>query len=110
MKGGFYLDNHIYHQISDLDDANETVGITDADFCINANTLRKYTGNKMDVIVPNGITNINTWAFHKYQKKLKSIQFPSSLERISECAFAGFTKLKEIYLPKNVKYNPLSHF
>lgn len=74
------------------------------DFKIGCNILHKYLGRKNNVVIPKGVRIISGWAFYKHQETLKTIQFPRSLERVSEHAFANFTELKEITIPAKVKY------
>ena len=94
----------IMDDIEDEIDFEENEEVTAKDFDISCNSLYKYTGKKKNVTIPKGVDRIDGWAFYEHKKKLKSIQFPLSLERICEHAFAYFTKLKEITIPAKVKY------
>ncbi len=50
---------------------------------------------KGDVVIPEGITDIETSAFSR-NKDITSITLPESIETISKCAFADCTNLSEI--------------
>jgi len=53
-----------------------------------------------DVVIPNGIREIEAWAF--YYRNLKSIVFPKSLKMIGAAAFANCNNLTEVELPNSL--------
>ena len=93
------------------------------DFKIEGTVVIEYVGDKLEVVVPFGITEIGTEAF--YGAPIKSITFPSTLRKIrfgafhecqeletvvinegvtiiEEVAFSQCEKLREISLPKSL--------
>ena len=73
-----------------------------SDFEIVDGVLKKYKGNLLDVVVPEGVYKIE--AAFEGMKNLQSIKLPSSLREISHRAFAGCKSLKEIDIPIEVQY------
>ena len=53
-----------------------------------------------NVVIPDGIKSIEAWAF--YQRKLKSVTFPSTLTTIGTAAFSGCGVLTQVILPDSV--------
>ena len=51
-----------------------------------------------ELIIPNGITTVNAYAFYKYSKITK-IELPMSINSIEDSAFAGCSALTKIELP-----------
>jgi len=56
--------------------------------------------NVKDVVIPDGIREIEAWAF--YYRNLKSIVFPNSLKMIGAAAFANCNNLTEVELPNSL--------
>ena len=70
------------------------------DFVIENNILVKYKGNDTDVIIPNGVKEIGSGAFK--ERRIPSIRFPESLEKIGNEAFLNCTNLKNVKLPESL--------
>ncbi len=64
-------------------------------------TLVKYNRRKSNVIIPDGITKIDSFAFDEC-KTIKNITIPSTVVEIGKYAFSCCTKLESITLPKNI--------
>ena len=71
------------------------------DFRIIDGVLYKYTGSDKNVIIPDGITAINSYAFYRC-KSLNSIIIPNSVTDICDSAFAYCTNLTSIKIPDSV--------
>lgn len=70
--------------------------------------ISKYENkNEFRVILPDGILNIEEYAF--YYSNLIHINFPDSLRSLGECAFMG-TELKEVLLPDGIEEIPVCCF
>ena len=63
-------------------------------------TIVSYGGKNKDVVVPDGVTSINRYAF--YDSKINSVILPEGLETIGENAFSG-NFLETVTIPKSVK-------
>lgn len=66
-----------------------------SDFRITDGVLKAYTGSGGEVVVPDGVTSISTWAFI-YNKDITEITFPKSLITIEDSAFKYCSNLKNI--------------
>lgn len=73
-----------------------------SDFLIQDNILMKYTGSDSSVVIPEGVTQIGSWAFTD-NTNITSIVIPGSVTTIMNHAFSGCTQLKEISIPQSVK-------
>ena len=81
------------------------------DFIIEDGVLKKYIGNDADVVIPDGITTIESSAFRNCTT-LKSILLPETLKEIKASAFAGCKNLISIQIPQSVTeigFNAFSH-
>lgn len=67
---------------------------------IGRDAFRKSTIRHL--VVPEGVEEIDICAF--YNCPIESISLPDSLRRIGALAFSGCTNLKELKIPKGVKY------
>lgn len=56
------------------------------DFVINDGVLKKYTGNDVDVVIPDGVTSIGDNAF-SHCSSLENIEIPNSVTSIGNSAF-----------------------
>ena len=96
------------------------------DFIIEAGTLRRYVGQDVDVVVPDGIKVIgggqSGWTSYadpfrtkpihhagsngafSYMSALRSVQLPKSVRSIQDIAFAGCDSLKKIVIPEGTEY------
>lgn len=72
-------------------------------FKIENNILRRYIpeNDETEVIIPNGVTEIDICAF-EYCANLKSITIPESVTKIGNYAFYKCANLKSITIPKSV--------
>lgn len=75
--------------------------VIDDVFVVNGTTLRDYTGEEENVIVPDGITCIGRDAFTGCQAK--TITLPDSVVEIEDNGFYGCHSLEKISFSKNVK-------
>ena len=78
-------------------------GLADKDgfIILRPGTLHSYVGTNKDVIIPDGITTIEDWAFRD-SESLQSIIFPNGITNIGEGAFAFCKELKQIIIPEGV--------
>ncbi len=69
----------------------------------NDNSAELYINGELvtDVIVPEGVKQINGHAFCHY-KHIKSIIIPEGVTSIGECAFYGCSGLKSVVIPNSV--------
>lgn len=70
-------------------------------FTIKDGTLTKYTGDETTIVIPEGVTKIDSWVFEN--KLVETIYLPDSLKEISSLAFYNCSKLREITIPPNIK-------
>ena len=71
------------------------------DFVIENGVLKKYTGNGGSVIIPDGVTRIDDWAFKGCQT-LTSITIPNSVTAIGDHAFLACINLTGVAIPDSV--------
>lgn len=88
-----------YEHTVSVSAATETI---DKYFQVEGTTLKKYTGNEENIVVPDGITVIGECAFEEVKDKIKTVSLPDSVVEIQECAFIN-TTLEKITFSKNVK-------
>ena len=72
-----------------------------SDFNIENGVLKKYTGKDADVIIPDGVTEIDWWAFYGC-RRLKSVTIPDSVAKIGSYAFRDCSDLTSITIPDSV--------
>ena len=72
-----------------------------SEFEIDGTVLTKYNGNKVEVIIPDGVTIIGDYAFRNCSG-LISITIPSSVTTIGESAFFSCRGLTNITIPSSV--------
>ena len=70
------------------------------DFKIKNNVLLQYCGQDEHVVIPDGVTRIETFAFN--QCSVKSVVIPSSVTSIGKQAFNFCSSITEIYIPASV--------
>lgn len=63
-------------------------------------TLDKYNGKDTAVVVPDGVTEISSFAF--CDTKVTAVTLPDSVKKIGKYAFDGCTELKQIRIPESV--------
>ena len=71
------------------------------DFIIEGGVLTKYKGKGGDVVIPDGVTSIEDYAFDGYTG-LTSITISNGVTSIGNCAFRGCTGLTSITIPDGV--------
>ena len=71
------------------------------DFVIENGVLKKYTGNDIEVVIPDSVTSIEDRAFFDCSS-LTSITIPNSVTRIGSVAFSGCTSLASVTIPDSV--------
>ena len=71
--------------------------------------LKKYTGSDGDVVIPEGISIIGSFAF-TFNKNLTSLIIPPTVTEIGETAFYMQRKLKKLTLPDSIEEMPLDSF
>ena len=72
------------------------------DFVIENGVLKKYQGQGGDVVIPEGVTTIDDWAF-AWCQSLKNVVMPESVTSIGDRAFFGCSSLASIVIPEGVK-------
>lgn len=73
-------------------------------FQIENNVLKKYIPDDgaTDIVIPEGVTRISTYAFSN-GKKITSISFPRSLKETGKIIFSVCSDLRTVYIPAGVK-------
>lgn len=72
------------------------------DFIIDENRIMKYVGHNRVVVVPEGITELESSSFWDNQD-IEEVVLPESLENLGGDTFYYCKNLKKITIPKNVK-------
>ena len=72
-----------------------------SEFEIDGTTLIRYTGNKPQVLIPEGVISIGEEAFADC-KSLASVTIPDSVTSIGEAAFVGCDSLTSVTIPDGV--------
>ncbi len=70
------------------------------DFEIEAGILKGYTGNSLDVVIPNTVNIIGEEAFKELP--IESVSIPDGVTSIGDSAFADCRALKSITIPDSV--------
>ena len=65
-----------------------------SDFIVEKGVLKQYVGPGGDVVIPEGVTRIDRWAFFN-RSSLTSVTIPESVSYIHETAFYGCSGLKD---------------
>lgn len=73
------------------------------EFEIEGGVLKKYNGRKRNVVIPEGVTAIGSYAFC-YCNTLKTVTVPKGVVRIEESAFEDCDTLIGITLPEGIEY------
>lgn len=104
IKTGINLDKV---QNADIEGKNETVTIPGPEkydningFILRGSKLVKYHGTDIEIVIPEGITEIDNFAFDK--SKASTIILPSSIVKIGSYAFSNCKKIKKIDIPDSV--------
>ena len=78
------------------------IGLVDAHgFLIVRDILFTYAGDAEIVVVPDGVTRLDDYAFSGCDG-IKSISLPSSLKAIGTCSFQGCVEIENLVLPESV--------
>ena len=77
-------------------------GATMDEFKIKNNTLTEYTGNMERIVIPSGVTKIESY-FCREPDKVKELVLPESLLEIGDCNFCDYTQLESICIPQSVQ-------
>lgn len=73
------------------------------DFQIENETLKKYKGTDLEVVVPEHVRKIGSGAF-KGKKTIVRIKLPQTITEIQDHAFQDCSALREINLPDSVEF------
>ena len=73
----------------------------DSDFTIENGVLTKYNGPGGDVVIPDGVTSIGSYAFNNCTG-MTSVTIPNSVTEIGDDAFWGCTSLTSVVIPNSV--------
>ncbi len=71
-------------------------------FVIENGVLVEYAGTAKDVVIPEGVTSIGSYAFTG--KTVQTVQFPGTLTTICDFAFDNCMHLQKVYIPDSVTY------
>lgn len=72
------------------------------DFIVEDGVLRKYCGRKGHIVIPDGVTEIDSCAFER-NKRLRSVIIPESVKKIGAFAFLACENLKKVVLPSGLE-------
>ena len=75
---------------------------SEPEFEIENGVLKKYHGNKLSVVIPEGVTDIGEGAFFECEFLL-SVTIPKSVAIIDNCAFQNCTSLDSVVIQNGVK-------
>ncbi len=73
----------------------------DKGFVVVKDTLYNYCGHSKDVVIPDGVVNIEKYSFHS-RSDIRSIVFPDSVVNIGDAAFYECIGLERIVIPDSV--------
>ena len=94
-----YMRDYLQQKISGSVSIQGNVATRPADFTILAGVLQKYSGESIDVVIPDNVTKIADGAFKGMG--IRSVVIPDSVTHIGKDAFAS-TQLKELVIPDSV--------
>ena len=83
-----------------VDNPAKVAYAADSDFTIENGVLKKYNGSGGDVVIPDGVTQIQYNVFRDCTG-LTSIKIPNSVTSIGYCAFSGCSGLTSITVDTN---------
>ena len=104
---GYSVENSVYTQYNEMvmtrkNDTQEESNMSDpGDFIIENGVLKQYKGPGGDVVIPDGVTSIGSWAFRGCSK-LRSVTIPDSVTSIGVEAFYGCSSLTGVTIPDSV--------
>ena len=61
-----------------------------------------YSKDERDIVIPEGITKINSYSFYDKDLSVLRIVLPSTLSQIEDYSFGNYAKLVEIYNQSNI--------
>lgn len=73
-----------------------------SEFAIENGVLTKYSGNGGRVVIPEGVTKIDDYAFYECAR-ITEVTIPNSVECIGKYAFYGCVNIAEIAIPASVE-------
>lgn len=85
---------------ADISTANNLLTTNENNMIISDGVLKHYSGEDTDVVVPEGVTTIDTMAF--YASNVKKVTLPSTVKYIKNLAFGGCDYLESINLPEGL--------
>ena len=102
---GKYLGNsgNPYLMLVKFDDSNDTVADIHPSTKIIGERALTGTYRLEQVILPDGLVSINTYAFQA-QKNLTSVKLPDGIVFIGDSAFSSCKELKSLKIPGSVKH------
>ncbi len=92
--------NNTYNITNNITAQNVIVQQFERDFDIVGGVLRKYKGESVNVVIPNGVSSIGTGAFENTM--IVSVTMPDDVINIQERAFYCCIALKEISFSQNL--------
>lgn len=75
---------------------------SDPDFIITDGVLRKYIGDKKNIVIPDGVKEIADSTFSGYSK-IKTVTVPEGVKRIGRRCFENCLSLRNCYLPDSLE-------
>ena len=83
-------------------DFGRTFGKPVGDLLLDGDILKKCKSSATEVVIPDNIREIDSFAFYDCIK-LTSVIIPNSVKKIGDCAFANCSSLTNVTIPKTVK-------
>lgn len=96
------LEDEFFEDITDSTADEEAALAASDDFTIENGVLKKYNGPGGDVVIPQGVTKIDNWAFNP-ANNLTSIIIPDSVTSIGAFSFYECNNLTSLTIPSSVK-------
>ena len=78
-----------------IESAIDLIVSSDLDFAISNGVLTGYTGTDENVVIPEGVVTIQSYAFYN-NETIKTVTFPSSVRTIDALAFYGCSSLVSV--------------
>lgn len=82
--------------------SKKTDDTSDPDFIIQNGVLRKYIGDKRNIVIPDGVKELADSVFSGFSK-IKSVVVPEGVKKIGRRCFENCTHLKNCYLPDSLE-------
>ena len=74
----------------------------DPDFIIQNGVLRKYIGDKRNIVIPDGVKELADSVFSGFTK-IKTVTVPEGVKKIGRRCFENCTHMKNCYLPDSLE-------